>query len=135
MTLRGSTNFIVGLATEDAIMHIGEGVPNFGLANFDFADVDGNTLDPQFYTVREGSIVLTVYQAYLNTLSVGEHTLTVHLKGPGYVGQTVAGKIAVSPVPNTSKLPQTGDNSPVLLWGVVLGICAAGFALLKRKKG
>ena len=135
VTLRGGTNFIVGLATEDAIMHIGEGVPNFGLANFDFADVDGNTLDPQFYTVREGSIVLTVYQAYLNTLSVGEHTLTVHLKGPGYVGQTVAGKIAVSPVPNTSKLPQTGDNSPVLLWGVVLGICAAGFALLKRKKG
>ena len=135
VTLRGSTNFIVGLATEDAIMHIGEGVPNFGLANFDFADVDGDRLDPQFYTVRDGSIVLTVYQAYLNTLSVGEHTLTVHLKGPGYVGQTVAGKIAVSPVPNTSKLPQTGDNSPVLLWGVVLGICAAGFALLKRKKG
>ena len=135
VTLRGGTNFIVGLATEDAIMHIGEGVPNFGLANFDFADVDGDRLDPQFYTVREGSIVLTVYQAYLNTLSVGEHTLTVHLKGPGYVGQTVAGKIAVSPVPNTSKLPQTGDNSPVLLWGAVLGICAAGFALLKRKKG
>ena len=132
--MEGGTAFIVGKATEDAIMHIGKGVANFGVANLDYVDVDGKRLDPQFYTAKDGSIILTVHQAYLNTLSVGEHILTAHLKGPGYEGQTVSGKIVVAPVPDMSNLPQTGDASPVLLWGATLGFCAAVQAEMKRKK-
>ena len=132
--MEGGTAFIVGKATEDAIMHIGKGVANFGVANLDYVDVDGKRLDPQFYTAKDGSIIITVHQAYLNTLSVGEHILTAHLKGPGYEGQTVSGKIVVAPVPDMSNLPQTGDASPVLLWGATLGLCAAVLAVMKRKK-
>ena len=132
--MEGGTAFIVGKATEDAIMHIGKGVANFGVANLDYVDMDGKRLDPQFYTAKDGSIILTVHQAYLNTLSVGEHILTAHLKGPGYEGQTVSGKIVVAPVPDMSNLPQTGDASPVLLWGATLGLCAAVLAVMKRKK-
>ena len=132
--MEGGTAFIVGKATEDAIMHIGKGVANFGVANLDYVDVDGKRLDPQFYTAKDGSIILTVHQAYLNTLSVGEHILTAHLKGPGYEGQTVSGKIVVAPVPDMSNLPQTGDASPVLLWGATLGLCAAVLAVMKWKK-
>ena len=132
--MEGGTAFIVGKATEDAIMHIGKGVANFGVANLDYVDVDGKRLDPQFYTAKDGSIILTVHQAYLNTLSVGEHILTAHLKGPGYEGQTVSGKIVVAPVPDMSNLPQTGDASPALLWGATLGLCAAVLAVMKRKK-
>ena len=132
--MEGGTAFIVGKATEDAIMHIGKGVANFGVANLDYVDVDGKWLDPQFYTAKDGSILITVHQAYLNTLSVGEHILTAHLKGPGYEGQTVSGKIVVAPVPDMSNLPQTGDASPVLLWGATLGLCAAVLAVMKRKK-
>ena len=132
--MEGGTAFIVGKATEDAIMHIGKGVANFGVANLDYVDVDGKRLDPQFYTAKDGSILITVHQAYLNTLSVGEHILTAHLKGPGYEGQTVSGKIVVAPVPDMSNLPQTGDASPVLLWSATLGLCAAVLAVMKRKK-
>ena len=132
--MEGGTAFIVGKATEDAIMHIGKGVANFGVANLDYVDMDGKRLDPQFYTAKDGSIILTVHQAYLNTLSVGEHILTAHLKGPGYEGQKVSGKIVVAPVPDMSNLPQTGDASPVLLWGATLGLCAAVLAVMKRKK-
>ena len=132
--MEGGTAFIVGKATEDAIMHIGKGVANFGVANLDYVDVDGKRLDPQFYTAKDGSILINVHQAYLNTLSVGEHILTAHLKGPGYEGQTVSGKIVVAPVPDMSNLPQTGDASPVLLWGATLGLCAAVLAVMKRKK-
>ena len=132
--MEGGTAFIVGKATEDAIMHIGKDVANFGVANLDYVDVDGKRLDPQFYTAKDGSILITVHQAYLNTLSVGEHILTAHLKGPGYEGQTVSGKIVVAPVPDMSNLPQTGDASPVLLWGATLGLCAAVLAVMKRKK-
>ena len=132
--MEGGTAFIVGKATEDAIMHIGKGVANFGVANLDYVDMDGKRLDPQFYTAKDGSIILNVHQVYLNTLSVGEHILTAHLKGPGYEGQTVSGKIVVAPVPDMSNLPQTGDASPVLLWGATLGLCAAVLAVMKRKK-
>ena len=132
--MEGGTAFIVGKATEDAIMHIGKGVANFGVANLDYVDVDSKRLDPQFYTAKDGSILITVHQAYLNTLSVGEHILTAHLRGPGYEGQTVSGKIVVAPVPDMSNLPQTGDASPVLLWGATLGFCAAILAVMKRKK-
>ena len=84
--MEGGTAFIVGKATEDAIMHIGKGVANFGVANLDYVDVDGKRLDPQFYTAKDGSILITVHQAYLNTLSVGEHILTAHLEGAGIRG-------------------------------------------------
>ena len=110
------------------------------VANLDYVDVDGKRLDPQFYTAKDGSILITVHQAYLNTLSVGEHILTAHLKGPGYEGQTVSGKIVVAPVTANWKQqksfvqPQTGDNSRVLLWGATLGLCAAVLAVMKRKK-
>ena len=40
----------------------------------------------------------------------------------------------VAPVPDMSNLPQTGDASPVLLWGATLGLCAAVLAVMKRKK-
>ena len=135
LKVESSANLVVGMATEDVIVRIGEGVPNFGAANFKSVDLDGKPIDPKFYQVRDGSIILTVEKAFLNTLSVGEHTLNVQLKGDGYEGQTVSVQITVSPVPDASRLPKTGDDSPILLWCAAFGACAAGLAaMLARKK-
>ncbi len=112
LKMEGGANFIVGMATEDAIARIGEGMPNFGAANFKSVDLDGKPIDPKFYQVRNGSIILTIEKAFLNTLSAGEHALNVQLKDEGYEGQTVSGQIVVSPVPDASHLPKTGDDSP-----------------------
>lgn len=44
-------------------------------------------------------------------------------------------QITVSPVPDASRLPKTGDDSPILLWCAAFGACAAGLAaMLARKK-
>ena len=64
-------------------------MPNFGAANFKSVDLDGKPIDTKFYQVRNGSIILTIEKAFLNTLSVGEHALNVQLMGEGYEGQTV----------------------------------------------
>ena len=135
LKVENSASLIVGMATEDVIVRIGEGVPNFGAANFKSVDLDGKPIDPKFYQVRDGSIILTIEKAFLNTLSVGEHALNVQLKGEGYEGQTVSMQITVSPVPDASRLPKTGDDSPILLWCAAFGACAAGLAvMLARKK-
>ena len=135
LKVESSASLVVGMATEDVIVRIGEGVPNFGAANFKSVDLDGKPIDPKFYQVRDGSIILTIDRTFLNTLSVGEHTLNVQLKGDGYEGQTVSMQITVLPVPDASRLPKTGDDSPILLWCAAFGVCAVGLAaMLARKK-
>ena len=49
--------------------------------------VDGNVVDSKYFTAATGSLRLTLKLEYLNTLSVGEHTLTIQfeeLSAPGH---------------------------------------------------
>ena len=50
---------------------------NAAFADFIKVQVDGKDLDASNYTVKEGSTIVTLNAAYLNTLSVGKHTLSV----------------------------------------------------------
>ena len=134
VAIEGGTSFIVGKATENAMVTIGHNVPGFGVANLAYVDVDGKKLDEKDYDAKTGSIKLNVHTAYLNTLSVGEHTLTAHLKGDGYDGQKVSVKLTVSPAPDASSLPKTGDASAPMAWCALGLACLAGLAAMKRRK-
>ena len=134
VAIEGGTSFIVGRATENAMVTIGHNVPGFGVANLAYVDVDGKKLNEKDYDAKTGSIKLNVHAAYLNTLSVGEHTLTAHLKGDGYDGQKVSAKLTVSPVPDASGLPKTGDASAPMVWCALGLACLAGLAAMKRRK-
>ena len=134
VSIEGGTSFIAGKATENAMVTIGHNVPGFGVANLAYVDVDGKKLDEKDYDAKTGSIKLNVHTAYLNTLSVGEHTLTAHLKGDGYDGQKVSVKFTVSPVPDASGLPMTGDASAPMAWCALGLACLAGLAAMKRRK-
>ena len=134
VSIEGGTSFIAGKATENAMVTIGHNVPGFGVANLAYVDVDGKKLDEKDYDAKTGSIKLNVHTAYLNTLSVGEHTLTAHLKGDGYDGQKVSVKLTVSPVPDASGLPMTGDASAPMAWCALGLACLAGLAAMKRRK-
>ena len=134
VAIEGGTSFIAGKATENAMVTIGHNVPGFGVANLAYVDVDGKKLDEKDYDAKTGSIKLNVHTAYLNTLSVGEHTLTAHLKGDGYDGQKVSVKLTVSPAPDASGLPKTGDASAPMAWCALGLACLAGLAAMKRRK-
>ena len=134
VAIEGGTSFIAGKATENAMVTIGHNVSGFGMANLAYVDVDGKKLDEKDYDAKTGSIKLNVHAAYLNTLSVGEHTLTAHLKGDGYDGQKVSVKLTVSPVPDASGLPKTGDASAPMAWCALGLACLAGLAAMKRRK-
>ena len=134
VAIEGGTSFIAGKATENAMVTIGHNVPGFGVANLAYVDVDGKKLDEKDYDAKTGSIKLNVHTAYLNTLSVGEHTLTAHLKGDGYDGQKVSVKLTISPAPDASGLPKTGDASAPMAWCALGLACLAGLAAMKRRK-
>ena len=82
---------------------------NAAFSDFIRVELDGKTLDEKYYTVKEGSTVVTLKADYVATLSVGEHTIgIVSTNGTATTTFTVKAKTAVD---NDTDSPQTGDNS------------------------
>ena len=78
--------------------------------------VDGKSVDEKYYTVKEGSTIVTLKAGYLNTLTVGSHTLEIiWTDGSASTAFNV-----------NAKSPQTGDNSMMALWIAVLFVSGFG---------
>ena len=89
--------------------------------------VDGKVLDKNQYTLREGSILVTLKADYLSTLSVGQHTLGVtSASGTAETVFTVTAAPAVVP---------TGDTAGLTLWVSLAALCGLGaLVAVSRKK-
>ena len=104
---------------------------NAAFADFIRVELDGKTLDEKDYTKAEGSIIVTLNNNFVSTLSVGEHTL-------GIVSEsgTATAKFTVkaSEIPNES--PKTGDDNMVAVWSFasVLSLAVLGFTTVVSKK-
>lgn len=116
---------------------------NAALADFVKVQVDGEDLAWADYEVREGSTIVTLNPAYLETLSVGRHTLAiVSNTGTATTEFTIQGASAVSgdttsTAEGDTKAPQTGDASNTAGWSIALFVSAgiAGITVFgKRKK-
>ena len=81
--------------------------------------VDGKTVDKKYYTVKEGSTIVTLKPEYLNTLTEGKHTLEI-VWTDGTASTTFTVK---------ADSPQTGDNSMMWLWIALLFV--SGFGVVK----
>ena len=92
-------------------------------------EVDGKAVDSGNYTVKSGSTIITLKPSYLNTLSVGKHTLTVI-----YTDGETSGEFEIVKNSETT-IPGTGDNSNMMLW-IALWLVSAGVlsAVTYRKK-
>ena len=93
---------------------------NGAYAKFTGIEVDGRAVNQADYTAASGSTIIALKPEYLETLSVGKHTLTVqYTDGAASCGFEVC-------APAGTALPETGDCA-VALWTV--SILAAGAAL------
>jgi hypothetical protein len=76
-------------------------------------------IDAQHYTAEAGGTVITLNAAYLETLSTGEHTITiVYTDGEAEGSFVIDAESAVS---------TTGNGSNIMLYGIVF---AVGLAVL-----
>lgn len=103
-------------------------------------EIDGVTVGSANYGASEGSLKLSIKPEYLETLSVGDHTVKVNFQdGSATVKLTV--KAAASNPDTGAKditSPKTGDESNLALWSSLMFLSvAAMFVLLlyarKRK--
>lgn len=84
---------------------------------------------------KEGSTIVTLKTSYLETLSVGKHTLgIVSDTGTAVTEFTIK---AASAVQGDKQSPQTGDSGNTALWIFLMlaaGASAAGTVVYNRKK-
>ena len=101
---------------------------NGPISKFVSVEIDGKVIDAKYYSVKAGSTIITLNASYLETLSVGTHTITVV-----YSDGETEGTFKINP---KSATPATGDNFNVLLWTSVMIVSLAAIAvlLIEQKK-
>ena len=97
---------------------------NASYEHFQKVQVDGKDLDASNYTVKEGSTIVTLKASYLETLSVGKHTLSI-VSDTGTAATEFT--IKAAPAADNTQSPQTGDSSNLTTWFIVM--LTAGTAL------
>lgn len=92
------TEYVIG-SSNGASVHC-----SFELADFVSADIDGVTVDSANYTLSDGSTIITFAPAYLDTLSAGDHIVTLN-----YTDKTATSVLTVKALADE---PTTDDNNP-----------------------
>lgn len=97
-------------------------------------EIDGNTCDETNYSVKSGSIIVTLKNDYVASFSVGEHTI-------GIVSETGTAKaqFIVNEKPSesstTKTVPDTGDNTELQKYMTFMfaSICGVVVVVIKKK--
>lgn len=93
--------------------------------------VDNELVDPKNYTAESGSTIITLKKEFVDTLSIGEHTLKVVFNDGGEAITTF--NVAKVTVPTDN--PQTGDNIGFYIISGILSIVGlAGAGIFYRRK-
>ena len=93
--------------------------------------VDNELVDPKNYTAESGSTIITLKKEFVDTLSVGEHTLKAVFNDGGEAITTFNVARVTVPIDN----PQTGDNIGFYIISGILSIVGlAGAGILYRRK-
>ena len=85
--------------------------------------MDEKEIDPKNYTAKSGSTIVTLTKSYLDTLEVGEHTLTFV-----YTDGEVDAQLKISK--ESIKGPKTGDT--IIIWTSLLFVSCLGIVVIKK---
>ena len=127
---------------------------NAEFAKFIKVQVDGKDVDSKYYTAESGSTKITLKKEFIDTLSVGEHILSiVSTDGKATTSFTVKAKAVVSDnttepdnttkpennkIPDTeANAPKTGDSNNMVLWiGLMLAsvVVLTNIVLFRKKR-
>ena len=97
------------------------------LAHFLGVSVDGVSVPPLGYTAEEGSLILTLKPAYLESLDEGSHRLDIR-----FDDGTVSAAFAIQEHADPAPAPAKG-SLPIWAWILigVAGVAGVAFAVMK----
>ena len=146
ITIRPRAAFIVGQCGGNYEVTIGAGTPSTDLnashlGHLTLTDAGHNVTvlaEGSDFSKRDGSIIVTLFERYLNSLPVGKYTLTATIAGGLYDGQTPSLVITVvNPGGDAGDVgadaPKAGDGTPVMLL-VGLALVSGGILVLRRRR-
>ena len=97
------------------------------LSDFAGTYVDGVLVATENYLLEEGSTIVTLYPEYLNTLSIGTHTLT-------FIYNTGSAEASFSILDGMDEVPKTGENSISVWLFAVVFVSGMGAILISLKR-
>lgn len=86
------------------------------------AQMDGKALPEGSHTTAKGSLVLTLKAAYLDTLTVGDHKLTIAFEDGSATATIKIKEAAPAPTATPKPVPRTGDSNNIALWLTLIAI-------------
>ena len=99
---------------------------NGDFSKFTGVKVDGTLIDVKNYTAVSGSTVITLKADYLQTLSVGKHTMTI-VYNDGECNTELEIKAASTTTGEITN-PQTGDN--IIIFSIIFVIVLTGILVI-----
>ncbi|MGN0369361.1 MAG: leucine-rich repeat protein [Butyrivibrio sp.] len=103
---------------------------NGDFSKFTGVKVDGNLLDRNNYTAKEGSTIITLSTSYLNTLATGNHTVEI-LWTDG--SASTAFTIDANTSGGEDDEPQAGDSTPIVWLFILAGLSGTGLIITGKK--
>lgn len=100
-----SAQFIVKRSYQDELTY----------SQFDELLIDDEVVDPEKYTTGEGSLIINLKPEYLESLSLGDHIMTVKFTD----GSSNVINFKIQPK-QTPSVPKTGDNNNLNLYMVLM---------------
>ena len=90
--------------------------------------VDGSAVDKANMDVRHGSTVVTLKNSYLESLNNGSHTIRFK-----YSDGKFSNTVNFTVNPKAEPTPETGDETPVMIFGALALISILGIAILEKR--
>lgn len=98
---------------------------NASKADFEAVLVDGNEMGSGNYTVSGEPLSVTLKASFLQTLSVGTHTVSIRTSsGSAEASFSVKDKQSGDPATRESDTPATGDSNDMIVWTALLFLSA-----------
>ena len=92
--------------------------------------IDDEVVDAKYYTVVEGSTIVTVSKEYLDKLAPGQHTLTMLYTNNRSISTVF---LAATEDQEVITLPTTGENPTTLIAAFAALVLAGVFLLIRQK--
>ena len=99
---------------------------------FGSLEIDGVMVGSAYYGAAEGSLRLSIKPEYLETLSVGDHTIKVNFQDGSTTVKLTVTAAATNPDTSANDVtsPKTGDESNLALWSSLMFLSLAGLLVV-----